>query len=239
MVERADAAEAAVLGYIFVLGKLYRLDSDGFLRMEPAIAQPVAARSSIVAYGTTMRSCPLECSARSEPAAAAAVATAAAAVPSQRARRRHSKRGAFTVSQKAAIVRKKREQSWMKLADLAEWFNREFATAAPKLASICEILKQGDKWVGLADAATSDGARNKMKVRRGNVEELDKALLEWYKEEAAGAEPSITNAIILDQAREIAKSLHLPKGFNFSRKWLLLWKKKNGLVKSEKRAGGP
>ena len=76
-----------------------------------------------------------------------------------------------------------------------------------------------------------DGLKRVVKDR---LEELSDKLEEFYEEmNAKGA--SITDEVLIMEAKEIAskQQLTLPKGFNFSCKWLLHWKRRRNIMQQE------
>ena len=66
-------------------------------------------------------------------------------------------------------------------------------------------------------------------MRRSSIEVLERPLATWYSKQAQNS--PITDEMILNKARHLGEHVkdELPDGFNYSRSWLLAFKRKHGI----------
>ncbi|XP_039449350.1 uncharacterized protein LOC120428402 [Culex pipiens pallens] len=130
-----------------------------------------------------------------------------------------TKRNSLTLEQKVEIIKLLGEQAHTK-AHLAKQFGVDRST-------IRKIELQKERVLLSVSTICIENCQRKY-VSTGKHHELEEVLYYWVRQ-MKPQQKSVTNAMILDQAKFIADQMIVEESFKFSAKWLRNFKKRFGL----------
>ncbi|XP_064465488.1 tigger transposable element-derived protein 6-like [Ornithodoros turicata] len=123
---------------------------------------------------------------------------------------------------KAAICKKKRDCSSMKLADIQEWAKTTLGLDIPR-STLGDILKDSEKWLGAGKENDTT-----LRERSGREASLEEPLLTWFTDIRNRAVP-VSDAMLIEKARLFGGKLDVPSTFMYSKGWLHRFKQRHGL----------
>lgn len=132
------------------------------------------------------------------------------------------KRCQLTVGQKKEICSHKKKHPKLSQNELVGHFNTLWGVSIGR-STISEVLKESAKWM-----ASDDDASNQ-RQRSGKYQELESALFLWFQK-IRGRKIPVSDAMLIDKAKDFAKDIKVDDSFTFSTRWVRRFKERNGIA---------